>query len=140
MSNIYKGTLGLVGNTPLVEVTNIEKDLGLEASEVEALCRRCGVTENIFAVASFGICAGLYAGMNEALFTTIYNGRDSLRTARTIAMLVKTLPVYSKFEKDQTIRDYLSSAKEQMLGCMNNDIYSAVDFLIIIFFKIIDLK
>ena len=32
MSNIYKGTLGLVGNTPLVEVTNIEKDLGLKAT------------------------------------------------------------------------------------------------------------
>ena len=32
MANIYKGTLGLVGNTPLVEVINIEKDLGLEAT------------------------------------------------------------------------------------------------------------
>ncbi len=32
MANIYKGVLGLVGNTPLVEVTNIEKDLGLEAT------------------------------------------------------------------------------------------------------------
>ena len=31
MANIYKGTLGLSGNTPLVEVTNIEKELGLEA-------------------------------------------------------------------------------------------------------------
>lgn len=31
MSNIYKGTLGLIGNTPLVEVENIEKELGLEA-------------------------------------------------------------------------------------------------------------
>lgn len=31
MSNIYKGTLGLVGGTPLVEVANIEKDLELEA-------------------------------------------------------------------------------------------------------------
>ena len=29
---IYKGTLGLIGNTPLVEVTNIEKELGLEAT------------------------------------------------------------------------------------------------------------
>ena len=28
MANIYKGTLGLIGNTPLVEVTNIEKELG----------------------------------------------------------------------------------------------------------------
>ena len=32
MSNIYQGTLGLIGNTPLVEVTNIEKTLGLEAT------------------------------------------------------------------------------------------------------------
>ena len=32
MGKIYKGTLGLIGNTPLVEVTNIEKDLALEAT------------------------------------------------------------------------------------------------------------
>ncbi len=32
MGNIYKGTLGLIGNTPLVEVVNIEKELGLEAT------------------------------------------------------------------------------------------------------------
>ncbi len=32
MSNIYKGTLGLIGNTPLVEVANIEKEFGLEAT------------------------------------------------------------------------------------------------------------
>ena len=32
MSNIYKGTLGLIGNTPLVEVVNIEKELQLEAT------------------------------------------------------------------------------------------------------------
>jgi len=31
MSKIYKGALNLIGNTPLVEVTNIEKELGLEA-------------------------------------------------------------------------------------------------------------
>ncbi len=32
MSGIYKGTLGLIGNTPLVEVVNLEKKLGLEAT------------------------------------------------------------------------------------------------------------
>ena len=32
MSNIVKGNLGLIGNTPLVEVVNIEKELGLEAT------------------------------------------------------------------------------------------------------------
>ncbi len=37
MANIYKGTLGLIGNTPLVEVTNVEKELGLEATLIVKL-------------------------------------------------------------------------------------------------------
>ena len=37
MANIYKGTLGLIGNTPLVEVVNIEKELGLEATSLVKL-------------------------------------------------------------------------------------------------------
>ena len=32
MAKIYKGTLDLIGKTPLVEVTNIEKELGLAAT------------------------------------------------------------------------------------------------------------
>ena len=32
MSKIYKGALGLIGNTPLVEITNIEKELDLKAT------------------------------------------------------------------------------------------------------------
>lgn len=31
MANIYQGTLGLIGNTPLVELTHIEKKYGLES-------------------------------------------------------------------------------------------------------------
>ena len=31
MAKIFEGTLGLIGNTPLVEVVNLEKELGLEA-------------------------------------------------------------------------------------------------------------
>ena len=37
MANIYQGTLGLIGNTPLVELTNIEKLLGLEATVLAKL-------------------------------------------------------------------------------------------------------
>ena len=37
MANIYKGTLGLIGNTPLVEVVNIERELRLEATVLAKL-------------------------------------------------------------------------------------------------------
>ena len=39
MSKIYKGSIGLVGNTPLVEVVNIEKEENLEAT----VSRKTGV-------------------------------------------------------------------------------------------------
>jgi cysteine synthase A len=32
MAKVYQGTLGLIGGTPLVEVTNVEKELNLEAT------------------------------------------------------------------------------------------------------------
>ena len=32
MAKYYKGSLGLIGHTPLVEIVNIEKELGLKAS------------------------------------------------------------------------------------------------------------
>ena len=37
MSKIYKGTLDLIGNTPLVEVANLEKELSLEATVLAKL-------------------------------------------------------------------------------------------------------
>ena len=37
MSKVYKGTLGLIGNTPLVEVVNVEKELGLKATVLAKL-------------------------------------------------------------------------------------------------------
>ncbi len=37
MANVYKGTLGLIGNTPLVETVNLEKLLGLEAKLIVKL-------------------------------------------------------------------------------------------------------
>lgn len=37
MGNIYKGALDLIGNTPLVEFVNIERELGLEATVLAKL-------------------------------------------------------------------------------------------------------
>ncbi len=37
MAKVYKGTLDLIGNTPLVEVVNVEKELGLKATVLAKL-------------------------------------------------------------------------------------------------------
>ena len=62
--------------------------------------------------------------MSESLFATIYNGRNSTRVARTMDMMVKTLPVYCSWKPDTPVPEYLRGVKRQMLDAMSNDIYS----------------
>ena len=42
-------------------------------------------------------------------------------------MLVKTVPVYAKFNDDTTVLDFLKSGEEQMKGCRKHETYSYVD-------------
>ena len=102
------------------------KDLSLSISPqaLNAFCRRQGITANILAIAAFGKVLGIYANQQEALFATIYNGRNSIRTEHTMDMMVKTLPVYCQWTADMRISDFLQAVKQQLLGAMNNDLYS----------------
>ena len=108
------------------EVTFGSRDLplGISNEAISVFCRRQGVTANIVTIAAFAKLMGAYTNQEAALFTTIYNGRNSMRTARTIDMMVKTLPVYSRWTADTRIKDFLYDVKQQLLGAMNNDIYS----------------
>ena len=40
IAGYYKGIMGLIGNTPLVELVNIERELGLEATVLAKLVHR----------------------------------------------------------------------------------------------------
>lgn len=101
-----------------------DASLGVTLQEAENFCRRLGITPNILTLAAFGRLLGAFTNMQEALFSTIYNGRSSLKTARTMDMMVKTLPVYCRWDSDTLVSDYLLGMKKQIMGAMNNDIYS----------------
>lgn len=107
-----------------VEYATNDYTLELEVEVLNQYCNRTGLTANILATGAFGKLLGTYANAREALFATIYNGRSSSRVSRTMDMMVKTLPVYCKWNENETVIDYLKGVKEQMLGAMNHDIYS----------------
>ena len=103
---------------------SLDLRLSLTPEALNDFCKRSGLTPNVVTTGAFAKLLGTFVNSREALFTTIYNGRNSLRTARTMDMMVKTLPVYCRWTSDTLVSDYLKDLKQQMLQAMNNDIYS----------------
>lgn len=97
---------------------------GITENLVKEVCNKYSITPNVLTIGAFGKVLGTYCNLQESLFATIYNGRDSVKTSRTIDMLVKTLPVHCNWKEDMTVEEYLTNVKEQLIGSMTNDIYS----------------
>ncbi len=57
----------------------------------------------------------------NAVFTTIYHGRNDSRFSESVGMLVKTLPVYCDFSGQA--KECLAGVQQQLIDSMNNDIY-----------------
>ena len=87
-------------------------------------CYEHQVTENVLSAGAFGYLLSICAMSRKTAFATVYNGRHDLKTARTVTMLVKTLPVLCDADPAKTVSGYLSALKEQMMGAMVNDLYS----------------
>ena len=96
----------------------------LDIGAIKRFCADNRFTVNAFFNAAFGLLLGKYNFKNEALYTTIYHGRNDSRLARSVTMLVKTLPVYMQLEGDTEIRQFIASVGEQIVNSMTNDIYS----------------
>lgn len=96
----------------------------LDMGRIKAFCAKNGFTANAFFNAAFGLLIGKFSFKNEALYTTVYNGRSDSRLARSVTMLVKTLPVYTRFEGDTEVKRLIASVGEQLVSSMTNDVYS----------------
>ena len=115
--NFYPDKTGPVPTAELYrrEVTEIS------VQQVKDFCKRYGITENVFFISVFGLTLGKYNFRKDAVFTTIYHGRNDSRLSETVGMLVKTLPVYCDFSG--STKDGLLKVQQQLIDSMNNDIY-----------------
>lgn len=95
-----------------------------DMAALQKFCTEHKVTLNTLFTAAFGFVTGRYVFKDEAVFTTIYNGRNDSRLASTVSMLVKTLPVYCNLDGEKEIGAYLKETGEQLMNSMNADICS----------------
>ena len=127
---VFKGVSGCT--TPERDIYEEQERCGfvrvfsdrLSPERVEAFCREKRITPNVFFLSLMSFVLGRYEHTEEVCLTTIYNGRSDGRTAATMGMLVKTLPVYAEPTDNRGVADYLNAMQEQILSSMSNDIYS----------------
>ena len=89
MAAIYKGTLGLIGNTPLVEPVNLEKELGLEATilvKLEYLNPAGSVKDRIALDVRIALIAAIVFAV--VFFTTRYVSVGSLTITALFPILM----------------------------------------------------
>ena len=101
--------------------------LGIDKEKIETFCKANGIYKNTFFTAAYAYFLAKYNNEQEALFTTVYNGRTDQRFLHSVGMTVKTLPVYAKFTDDTSVLDFLKACQEQNTGCREHDIYAYSD-------------
>ena len=113
-------------NTGIDEKTasNLIQKINLNKSEIEKFCSENSITLNSFFNAVFGFTLSKYNYKENVVYTTVYNGRNDSRVDDAVYMLVKTLPVVCKYDKDTKIKDYLTNYNKQIFDSMTNDLYS----------------
>ena len=99
-------------------------ELAVDYNQLQEASNRLGVTPNVLTTTIFGYLLGVNTHAQESLFATIFSGRQDLKTQRTVAMLVKTLPVYTKWDENTTIKALLQTTKQQLMGSMSNSLFS----------------
>lgn len=98
--------------------------LRVDAEELKAFVEKNKLTMNGYFNFAFAFTLSKFLYKNDSLFTTIYNGRKSSRLERTVSMLVKTLPVYIKYEEEDLVLDKLTEMKNLLEDLQANDLYS----------------
>ena len=107
----------------------LTRQMMIDEAEVEAYCKKHGIYKSTFFTAAYAFLLAKYNNEQQALFSTIHNGRSDKQLAHSVAMLVKTLPVYAKYDNDTQVKDFLHRTQEQMTGCRQHEAYAYSDLV-----------
>ena len=99
-------------------------ELTVDYNQLQEACNYLDVTPNVLTTTVFGYLLGVNTHAQESLFATVFSGRQDLKTQRTMAMLVKTLPVYTNWNQNTNVRELLQTTKQQLIGSMSNSLFS----------------
>lgn len=106
---------------------SVDYIIELDNKKLKSFIDKNKLTNNAYFNFAFAFTLSKYLYKDDSLYTTIYNGRNSSKVANTVSMLVKTLPVYVKYQEDDLILNILNETKTLLSDLQTNDLYSFAD-------------
>ena len=105
----------------------LTRTMAVDKDRVDAFCKTNGVFRSSVFTAAYAYLLAKYNNEQQVLFNTVHNGRADKRSSRTVGMLVRTVPVYAKFDGDTRVLDFIKAGEEQMKGCRQHGSYNYSD-------------
>ena len=105
----------------------LTRTMAVDKDRVDAFCKTNGVFRSSVFTAAYAYLLAKYNNEQQVLFNTVHNGRADKRFSRTVGMLVRTVPVYAKFDGDTRVLDFIKAGEEQMKGCRQHGSYNYSD-------------
>ena len=105
----------------------LTRTMAVDKDRVDAFCKTNGVFRSSVFTAAYAYLLAKYNNEQQVLFNTVHNGRADKRSNRTVGMLVRTVPVYARFDGDTRVLDFIKAGEEQMKGCRQHGSYTYSD-------------
>lgn len=99
----------------------------LSRKEIDKYVLDNKTTINSLWISSIGFALAKYLNREDALFTTVYNGRSDSRVLNDVGMFVHTFPVVVEPFKTKTALDYVRNVGQQIQQNMAHDLYSFME-------------
>ena len=99
------------------------KNINIKKENVDNYCLNKNISQNNLFLAATSFVLSKFVYDKNLLIATISNGRFNPRDEKTLAMMVKTLPLMLKLNTDLTINEYLSYINNEWLDVITNSSY-----------------
>ena len=119
------------------EVTSINPDINglkelgslkeisvpIKKDDIFEFSKRNGITPNSLFLASSLLTLSKFSYTKDMLLTTISNGRINPKYFKTLAMIVRSLPIAMTIDTNQSVLDYINSVNDTFVNTIDNESY-----------------
>ena len=101
----------------------VEENLYLDKNEIDEYCKRASITQNNLFLATTAFVLSKFAYTKDLLISTITNGRFNPNQQKTLAMMVKTLPLALNLNSDLTIAEFFEYINKEWFDVLAHSSY-----------------